>query len=364
MHLADGYYRASGRPLATFTSIGPGTINTTVGVATCYVDSTAVLVITSDTHMFGRGVLQEIEKRHGSNFPQILEPIVKRYWQVNQIGQLPLVIQRAFNYMLTGRPGPVLIDLPMDVQSDAVNDKIDLNLEVTNLTNILDVLGFLAALTAHIPAKTKKRITSSFVYFNRALVILQGLFSKLVTVYFSKSRAYTTKYTDKIKVDTQKEGDLTIDKVQTPVGMIKERLRYGLETFSTAVTEYFVKTVNDLKVLNFWIENTYFEADYKGYDRRIGGGGVNIAIATRSPFARLYVEYIGLVNLAYLMADAPGEVEKTLELLKRQDDALYEILAGSSSEIIGFPDNLTSEGLGERWFRKYYMPYYDFVQSN
>ncbi len=120
-HLADGYYRASGRPLAIFTSIGPGAINTAVGVATSYVDSTAMLVITGDTHtyMFGRGVLQEIERQHNSNFPRILEPIVKRYWQVNRVSQLPHVMQRAFNYMLTGRPGPVLIDLPMDVQSEA-----------------------------------------------------------------------------------------------------------------------------------------------------------------------------------------------------------------------------------------------------
>jgi len=120
-HLADGYYRASGRPLAVFTSIGPGAINTAVGVATSYVDSTAMLVITGDTHtyMFGRGVLQEIERQHNSDFPRILEPIVKRYWQVNRVSQLPHIMQRAFNYMLSGRPGPVLIDLPMDVQSEA-----------------------------------------------------------------------------------------------------------------------------------------------------------------------------------------------------------------------------------------------------
>lgn len=126
VHLADGYYRASGNPLAVFTSIGPGAINTAVGVATCYVDSTAVLVITGDTHtyMFGRGVLQEIERHHDTDFPRIMEPIVKRYWQVNRVDRLPHIMQRAFNYMLTGRPGPVLIDLPMDVQSAAAEVEI------------------------------------------------------------------------------------------------------------------------------------------------------------------------------------------------------------------------------------------------
>jgi len=121
VHLADGYYRARREPLAVFTSIGPGAVNTAVGVATAYVDSMAVLVLTSNvhTHMKGRGVLQEIERSRWGDFPRILEPIVKRYWAVDRVDQLPRVLPRAFNLMLTGRPGPVLIDLPMDVQCDA-----------------------------------------------------------------------------------------------------------------------------------------------------------------------------------------------------------------------------------------------------
>jgi len=126
VHLADGYYRASGKPLAVFTSIGPGATNTITGVATAYVDSTAMLVITGDTHthMFGRGTLQEVERHHDADFPRMMDSIVKRYWQVNRVDQLPHSMQRAFNYMFTGRPGPVLIDLPMDVQSSATEVEI------------------------------------------------------------------------------------------------------------------------------------------------------------------------------------------------------------------------------------------------
>ncbi|RJP67112.1 MAG: thiamine pyrophosphate-binding protein, partial [Candidatus Abyssobacteria bacterium SURF_17] len=126
VHLADGYYRISGKPLAVFTSIGPGAINTAIGLATAYVDSTAVLALTGDTHvhMFGRGVLQEIERTHSANFPRVLEPIVKRYWQAVSVEQLPHIMQRAFSQMLCGRRGPVLIDLPMDVQADSADVKI------------------------------------------------------------------------------------------------------------------------------------------------------------------------------------------------------------------------------------------------
>jgi acetolactate synthase-1/2/3 large subunit len=120
IHLADGYYRVKGRPLMAFTSIGPGATNTAVGIATAYVDSTAVLLVTGSPHTYmrGRAVLQEIERTQWANFPRMMEPIVKRYWQVSRVDHLPYVLHRAFNQMLSGRPGPVLIDVPMDVQAD------------------------------------------------------------------------------------------------------------------------------------------------------------------------------------------------------------------------------------------------------
>jgi len=120
IHLADGYYRVKGRPLMAFTSIGPGATNTAVGIATAYVDSTAVLLVTGSPHTYmrGRAVLQEIERTQWANFPRMMEPIVKRYWQVSRVDHLPYVLHRAFNQMLSGRPGPVLIDIPMDVQAD------------------------------------------------------------------------------------------------------------------------------------------------------------------------------------------------------------------------------------------------------
>ncbi len=126
VHLAVGYYRITGQPLCVFTSIGPGAINTAIGLADAYVDSFPCLVITGDTHvhMRGKGVLQEIERKKDSSMPKILEPIVKRSFEVDTVGQIPTIIQRAFNIMLTGRRGPVHIDLPMDAQAAAVEIEI------------------------------------------------------------------------------------------------------------------------------------------------------------------------------------------------------------------------------------------------
>ncbi len=120
-HLADGYCRVTGKPLAVFTSIGPGACNTVVGAATAYLDSIPMLIFTGSVHtyMFGRGVLQEIERKRWSDFPRVMEPVVKKSYQVTRVDQLPWVLNNAFRAALGGRPGPVHIDLPMDVQSDA-----------------------------------------------------------------------------------------------------------------------------------------------------------------------------------------------------------------------------------------------------
>jgi acetolactate synthase-1/2/3 large subunit len=121
VHLADGYYRVSGQPLMAFTSIGPGATNTVVGMATAYVDSTAVLLVTGSAHTYLRGhsLLQEIERRHVADNPRIFEPVVKEWWQPTRVDELPFVLHRAWNQMRSGRPGPVLLDLPMDVQADS-----------------------------------------------------------------------------------------------------------------------------------------------------------------------------------------------------------------------------------------------------
>jgi acetolactate synthase-1/2/3 large subunit len=126
VHLADGFYRASGRPILAFTSIGPGATNTVVGMATAYVDSTAVALMTGSSHtnMRGAGLLQELERRHVADNPRIFEPVVKEWWQPSRVDELPFVLHRAWNAMLSGRPGPILLDLPMDVQADSADVRL------------------------------------------------------------------------------------------------------------------------------------------------------------------------------------------------------------------------------------------------
>ncbi len=119
-HMADAYYRVAGKPCAVFTSIGPGAANTAMAVACAYIDSIPLLLLTGSVHTYmrGRGVLQELERTHWANFPRMMEPVVKRWWQPSRVDQLPNVLHLAFNVMLEGRRGPAQIDIPMDVQAE------------------------------------------------------------------------------------------------------------------------------------------------------------------------------------------------------------------------------------------------------
>ena len=126
IHMADGYYRASGKPMAATTSVGPGATNTVIGLATAYADSTSVFYINGSpsTHMKGHGVMQEIERQQENAFPRIMEEVTKRSYSAIRVEEVPFIMHRMFNTMTTGRPGPVHMELPMDLQCEVADINI------------------------------------------------------------------------------------------------------------------------------------------------------------------------------------------------------------------------------------------------
>lgn len=118
-HMADGYFRANRRvPAAVTTSVGPGATNLATALATAYVDSSTFLAFTGQiqTYLFGRGIFQEIERQHWVDYANAMDHLAKGTWTVTSAAQLPRVMTEAMRTALGGRPGPVLVDLPMDVQ--------------------------------------------------------------------------------------------------------------------------------------------------------------------------------------------------------------------------------------------------------
>ena len=119
-HAADGYARALGRPGVCMATSGPGATNLVTGIATAYMDSSPVIAITGQVnrrssntaYMIGRDAFQE------ADIIGITTPITKYNYQLTSVSEVPRVVKEAFYIATTGRPGPILLDFPKDIQTE------------------------------------------------------------------------------------------------------------------------------------------------------------------------------------------------------------------------------------------------------
>jgi acetolactate synthase I/II/III large subunit len=126
--MADVYYRVAGKPTATFTSCGPGSANMPIALANAYLDSVPFLCITGNvpTTQFGRGAFQELYRKYQADFPSTVQAYCKKVFQPTRGEQLPGMMRQAWKTMVTGRPGPVVLDVPFDIFKEATaSDSID-----------------------------------------------------------------------------------------------------------------------------------------------------------------------------------------------------------------------------------------------
>ena len=112
-HMADGIARATGKPGVCLVTSGPGATNTVTGLLTALMDSVPMIVLCGQTisPMLGKDAFQE------ADVTGITYPVVKHSYLVKNVNDIPRVMKEAFHIATTGRPGPVLIDLPKDVTS-------------------------------------------------------------------------------------------------------------------------------------------------------------------------------------------------------------------------------------------------------
>ena len=115
VHAADGYARSSGKVGVCLVTSGPGATNTVTGIATAYMDSVPLVILTGqvNTMLIGNDAFQE------ADIVGITRPCTKHNYLVKDIKDLALTIKQAFHLARTGRPGPVLVDLPKDVMADS-----------------------------------------------------------------------------------------------------------------------------------------------------------------------------------------------------------------------------------------------------
>ncbi len=116
-HMANGYARAMGKTGVVAVTSGPGATNVITGIATAFADSIPMIVLTGqvEKHLIGQDVFQE------ADITGAAESFVKFSYQVRHAADIPRIVKEAFYIASSGRPGPVLIDLPIDVQTENVN---------------------------------------------------------------------------------------------------------------------------------------------------------------------------------------------------------------------------------------------------
>src|SRR5256886_2262299 len=115
--MADVYYRVSGRPTATFTSCGPGSANLPISLGNAYLDSVPFMAVTGNvpTSQFNRGAFQELYRHYQADFPSTVRSYCKKVFQPTRGEMVPLAVRQAWKTMTSGRPGPVVLDVPFDV---------------------------------------------------------------------------------------------------------------------------------------------------------------------------------------------------------------------------------------------------------
>ena len=122
-HAADGYARVTGVPSVLLTHLSPGLTNAATGVANAALDCIPMVVIAGDvpSHYYGKHPHQEVNLHADASQYEIYRPFVKRAWRVDRADLFPEIIEKAFALAASGQPGPVLVNVPMDVFSAEID---------------------------------------------------------------------------------------------------------------------------------------------------------------------------------------------------------------------------------------------------
>jgi len=133
-HAADGYARARNKASVVLTHLGPGLTNATTGVANAALDCIPMVVIAGDipSHYYGRHPHQEVNLHADGSQSEIYRPFCKRVWRVERPELMPEIMEKAFTLAESGQPGPVLVDVPMDIFSREVDVSLFDNVKQNN----------------------------------------------------------------------------------------------------------------------------------------------------------------------------------------------------------------------------------------
>ena len=148
--------------------------------------------------------------------------------------------------------------------------------------------------------------------------------------------------------------------VTSPDGTLHGIEEHCSVSASTATLEWPVKTVDDLRVVRAWYEGARYVPNHEAFFECLdawGDIGFGVPLTPRTPLATLAAQWSGVTNLTYIMAEAPDELEDTLEFMRRREDELYRLICEAPYPVVEIPDNLSAETMGGLW-RTYSRDYY------
>ena len=163
-----------------------------------------------------------------------------------------------------------------------------------------------------------------------------------------------------VSFSEQRSGDQIIRTMHTPCGDLTEIQQYLPTSFSTGYVKHYVETPADLPAFQSYLEDMEFSPAYEEAVRRqgiIGDNGVVLCYTPRSPFMEMVTTYIGIINLVYLLTDAPGPMAEILAYMESKHDIAAQITIDSPAECIMIPENLSSEVVGSGYYKKYLRGY-------
>ncbi len=165
-HAADGYARVTGKASVMLSHLGPGLTNAATGVANAALDCIPMVVIAGDvpTHYFGKHPHQEVNLHADGSQYEIYRPFVKRAWRVDRAELFPEIIEKAFQLAENGQPGPVLVDVPMDIFSKEIDVQL-FHRQQANAKNLVKPA---------IDENTARQIVSRIIQAKRPIIYAGG----------------------------------------------------------------------------------------------------------------------------------------------------------------------------------------------
>lgn len=161
-------------------------------------------------------------------------------------------------------------------------------------------------------------------------------------------------------VEKVRDGNTTRTFYRTPLGDLSETWVWIPSTYSSAPTEYMLKSPKDFPIMKYICEHTSYEADYRLSEKiskeYVGNQGVTLVYTPHTPFMELVAHKSGIENLVYAIADDEEGFDDLFKVMASKYDEAAQLALDSPAECIMIPENLSSEAVGKRFYEKYMAP--------